>query len=279
MSILFITFAIGLFLVVVSIVGGGVEVKEIKIPNLGLIPRVLTFVLGSGLIAVALVRPDLLHTIEGTGDVAQDKRANALNPGILSAGMPQLPYVEPPYKLFYSSELGVTFEVPNSMLSVDTTEITQQRLVLRDGEGRSRIIITRFPLSSSKDVRVERSKEKEELESKGYKISYFAPVKEINWKNWYVLSGMNDNMIIYVRRWYLLDSVGSIEFRYPMEVKQVFETIVERMAAGDNLHRTHATGPIISKSSRGVSAQVEAGCPGYALRAGLKRGLDAAITA
>ena len=52
-----------------------------------------------------------------------------------------------------------------------------------------------------------------------------------NWKNWYVLSGINNKIIIYVRRWYLNDSVGSIEFTYPMDVKAEYEGILTRMTS------------------------------------------------
>jgi hypothetical protein len=52
MSVPFITFLVGLSLIVVAILGGGVEVKEVKIPPLGILPRLLSFLLGSALLAV-----------------------------------------------------------------------------------------------------------------------------------------------------------------------------------------------------------------------------------
>jgi hypothetical protein len=86
-------------------------------------------------------------------------------------------------------------------------------------------------LPDSKDVKLERTKEKEQLERFGYIVTYVAPEKEANWKNWYVLSGINNKIILYVRRWYLNDSVGSIEFTYPMDLKAEYEGIVIRMAS------------------------------------------------
>jgi hypothetical protein len=58
-SLLTITFLVGLGLIVVSVLGGGIEieVKELKIPTLGIIPRIGTFVLGSSLVILCIVGP------------------------------------------------------------------------------------------------------------------------------------------------------------------------------------------------------------------------------
>jgi NAD/NADP transhydrogenase beta subunit len=55
-----ITFLIGLALIVVGIFGGGIEVKEIKIPTLPTISRILSSIVGLVLIAVCLAFPQLL---------------------------------------------------------------------------------------------------------------------------------------------------------------------------------------------------------------------------
>ena len=55
-----ITFLVGLALIVVGIFGGGIEVKEIKIPTLPTVSRVLSSVAGLVLIVVCLAFPQLL---------------------------------------------------------------------------------------------------------------------------------------------------------------------------------------------------------------------------
>lgn len=65
----FVAFAAGLFLIVVAIFGGSLEVKEVRVANLGPLPRVLSFVLGCALLAVFFLRP---HWLEPSGP-AQDK--------------------------------------------------------------------------------------------------------------------------------------------------------------------------------------------------------------
>lgn len=55
-----ITFLIGLALIVVGIFGGGIEVKEIKIPTLPTISRILSSIVGLVLIVVCLAFPQLL---------------------------------------------------------------------------------------------------------------------------------------------------------------------------------------------------------------------------
>lgn len=62
-SIIYITFMVGLALIVVAVIGGGLEIKEFKIPPLPLIPRALSFLLGSILIAVCLFDSSILTNI------------------------------------------------------------------------------------------------------------------------------------------------------------------------------------------------------------------------
>jgi len=55
-----LTFLIGLALIVVGIFGGGIEVKEIKIPTLPTLSRILSSAVGLVLIVVCLAFPQLL---------------------------------------------------------------------------------------------------------------------------------------------------------------------------------------------------------------------------
>jgi hypothetical protein len=64
MSVPLIAFSVGLALIVVSILGGGIEVKEIKIPSLPLVPRLLCFVFGSALLGIFIFKPELLQSDE-----------------------------------------------------------------------------------------------------------------------------------------------------------------------------------------------------------------------
>jgi hypothetical protein len=68
-SIVSITFFVGLALVVIALLGGGIEVKEIKIPTLPIIPRVLSFFTGCALLAVLFLRPDLFQVFNETPPV------------------------------------------------------------------------------------------------------------------------------------------------------------------------------------------------------------------
>jgi hypothetical protein len=230
MSVPVIAFSTGLFLIIVAVLGGGVQVREITIPNLGFVPRILTFFLGAVLVGICFFDPDILIRLQHFDD-PQSKHADG---GLLSGvGPPSLrgSFEEPTYVFVNNSDIGATFEFPNNKLSLDTTQRQQLRLLLRDGDGNVRVKITRTSLPESKDVKLERDKEKEQWEHFGYIVTYVAPEKEANLKNWYVLSGLNNKIIIYVRRWYLNDSVGSIEFTYPMDVKAEYEGILTRMTS------------------------------------------------
>jgi peptidoglycan hydrolase-like protein with peptidoglycan-binding domain len=63
-SIASITLLAGLALVVVGLVGGGIEVKEIKIPTLPMVPRAGSFVIGCLLIGLVYLRPDLFSPLQ-----------------------------------------------------------------------------------------------------------------------------------------------------------------------------------------------------------------------
>jgi hypothetical protein len=226
MSIPLIAFSVGLALIVISIIGGGLEVKEIKIPNLGLMPRVLSFLMGSVLIAVCLAHPGLL-----SGDAFSANNKNDLTARIgLPVSSPRDASSELSYKVYHSEELGAIFSFPIKMLSLDTTQRKERRLTLVDGDGRVRVKLTRtsFP-DDLRDVRLGRQREKEQLEKLGYTVTYVAPEKERAWKDWYVLSGVANNMVFYYRRWYVKDSVGSIEFVFPKELSPLYDKLIPVM--------------------------------------------------
>jgi hypothetical protein len=58
-SIIYLTFVAGLALIVVAVLGGGLEIKEVKIPVLPTVPRALSFTVGCILLALCLLDPDL----------------------------------------------------------------------------------------------------------------------------------------------------------------------------------------------------------------------------
>jgi hypothetical protein len=73
-SIASITFLVGLALIVIALLGGGFEVKEIKLPVLGIFPRLLSFVIGIGtvLVALALFSPERILERRGLTSNSQD---------------------------------------------------------------------------------------------------------------------------------------------------------------------------------------------------------------
>jgi hypothetical protein len=136
---------------------------------------------------------------------------------------------EPVYKIYTSTELGVTLAFPNNILSLDTTERKQGILTFRDGEGHPRVKVLRTALPDLKDVKLGRQHEKEQLERLSYTLTYVAPERDQNWKNWYVLSGVKNNTAFYFRRWYVEDSVVSIEFLYPKELDPLYDKLIPMM--------------------------------------------------
>jgi hypothetical protein len=65
------TFFVGLALIVIAIFGGGVEVKEIKIPSLGRFNRFLCFALGSALLGLCILKPELLAPVSSEASATQ----------------------------------------------------------------------------------------------------------------------------------------------------------------------------------------------------------------
>lgn len=57
-SIISLTFLVGLALIVIAVLGGGLEIKEVKIPTLPAVPRAVTFAVGCILIALCFFDSD-----------------------------------------------------------------------------------------------------------------------------------------------------------------------------------------------------------------------------
>ena len=100
---------------------------------------------------------------------------------------------------------------------------------LLDASGQTLIIITKTNLPEHRDVRQGRKQEIAELVKSNYSVTYAAPEDDQNWGNWYVLSGTGFGTEFYFRRWYLDDSVVSMEFRYPKQLTPLFDDIVATM--------------------------------------------------
>jgi hypothetical protein len=72
-SIVSIIIFVGLALIVIALLGGGIEVREIKIPALQIVPRVLSFFTGCALLALCLLRPDIFQGLN-------DNKTSAVSP-------------------------------------------------------------------------------------------------------------------------------------------------------------------------------------------------------
>lgn len=81
-----LTFLVGLGLLVIAIAGGGIEVKELRFPTLGTVPRLLSALLGSILMVICLFRPELLARISAPYGQTTEERVQTAN-----ATVPSLP--------------------------------------------------------------------------------------------------------------------------------------------------------------------------------------------
>jgi hypothetical protein len=138
-------------------------------------------------------------------------------------------FPDPAYTVYSSPDLGVTVVFPNNIVTLDTTERMQRRLLLRDGAGRPLIRVLRTALPEHKDVRLGRQQEVDDLKRMDYTLTYIAPENEKSWSNWYVLSGVKHGTEFYFRRWYSDDSVVSLEFIYPKELAPLFDKLIPTM--------------------------------------------------
>jgi hypothetical protein len=111
-SIASITLLAGIALVVVGLIGGGIEVKEIKIPTLPIVPRAGSFLIGCMMIGLVFLQPNLFSTLQ----------PSVSNPPQPPINVPQLPNnaPQPPPK----RELGSA--IPNLLEVRDVKRILQQ---------------------------------------------------------------------------------------------------------------------------------------------------------
>src|SRR4029077_3087481 len=136
---------------------------------------------------------------------------------------------DPVYETYTSREIGITTVFPINILSLDTTERNQRKLIFRSANGDPLIKILRTTPRPTKDVRIARQNEIDDLKRMDFFLTYIAPEREENWSNWYVLSGVKHGTVFYFRRWLADDSVVSIEFVYPKEQAVIFNKVIPRM--------------------------------------------------
>jgi hypothetical protein len=72
-SIIALTFLVGLALIVIAVLGGGIEIKEVKIPTLPTIPRAASFAVGCVLIALCFFDPGPLRLLDPSAPADQPK--------------------------------------------------------------------------------------------------------------------------------------------------------------------------------------------------------------
>lgn len=220
MSILNITFLVGLALLVVAILGGGIEVKEIKIPTLPIVPRTLSFILGCVLLAVCVLSPQILEPKVAWPEpkVASPSPQTTDNRRTLQTEQAADQHT---YK-YDSSELRMQVVYPNDVLTLDDTRKKERKLELVEvNHGDTLVTILRSPLPKHKDLRMGKEIEIRELESKGARVTY-----QKEGSNWYVLSGVDHGKEFYFRRWYCGDGIASMEFTYKKEFAPVFDKII-----------------------------------------------------
>jgi peptidoglycan hydrolase-like protein with peptidoglycan-binding domain len=112
MTILAMTFLVGLALIIVAIFGGGLEIKEVKIPTLPTVPRALSFVAGTVLIVLCLFFPHFF---------------SSLGPAILDKPAPTTVTDKPKPQRFRGAA------IENGLISVQQVKIILRRLKLFTG--------------------------------------------------------------------------------------------------------------------------------------------------
>lgn len=147
----------------------------------------------------------------------------------LSFYQPGASFPEPKYSVYHSSDLNITFSYPSNILSLSDRDRKENRLLLVDGEGRTRVKITRSGVGDPHEIRLARDQEVAALEKMNQTVTYVAPEKEKNWSNWYVISGLPNNTVFYFRRWIEKDSTVSIEFFFPKDQQPLYKLLIPAM--------------------------------------------------
>lgn len=241
-SILQIAFSVGLFLMIVSIFGGSIEIKEVKIPSLPPLPRALSFLVGSALVGICIFKPAMFPKDDGGPSSKVSEKTDAVE---LSA-----PALD---KVHHSDDLRVHFAFPYKFFVLDVTQSKNGLISLLDTNGHLRVKLTRKALPEGADAKRDRESERAALEKLGYKFTYVAPEKETNWKNWYVLSGLTNDTAFYFRRWYFTDGVAAIEFTYPTSDRPIYDRLISAMIQDlvfeGNPYSVPPVGPAPAKSA------------------------------
>jgi hypothetical protein len=139
------------------------------------------------------------------------------------------PVSEAPYDKYEARDLGVTFSYPRDVFFLNTTERRQGKVALANSDGVPVVTIRRSDLPGVADIKLAQQNEVNELKRNNFTPTYIAPEKEQNWSNWYVISGLSRGMVFYYRRWHAEDSVVSIEFFFPAEMKPKFDPWIPKM--------------------------------------------------
>jgi len=144
------------------------------------------------------------------------------------------------YDKYESLDLGVTFTYPHDVFYVNAADRRQGKIalmfmnsdgtpVVTNSDGTPLVTIRRSDLPAVADIKLAQQNEVDELKRNNFVPTLLAPVKEGNWSNWYVISGLSGGNIFYYRRWHTEDSVVSIEFFYPAAMKTKFDPWITKM--------------------------------------------------
>jgi hypothetical protein len=101
-SIPAIAFCAGLALIIVSLLGGGIEVKEVKVPPLPLFPRAATFVVGCVLVAAVLFDTALFAQYDVKSSTGAAASTTQTDKRTTEANSPTKPTSEKPIVLGYA---------------------------------------------------------------------------------------------------------------------------------------------------------------------------------
>jgi TIR domain len=134
------------------------------------------------------------------------------------------------YVTYRSKPMRMQIVYPMRQLMLDTTKENLQHLPMLNAKGEIEVEIFRSPLPTNYDPIRGSAEEQANLKEQGWTINYVAPQFSPEQRNWYVISGLMPNgWNYYFRRWYTNVDVVSIEFRYPPEVKVLYDKIIEDM--------------------------------------------------